>query len=72
MVLRPGRIEIAAAAVAGDHRRLALLDSREFAIPNDVAGAEVLHSAPRRVADRAGVARRGADKERGSKSGGGE
>jgi hypothetical protein len=72
LVLRPGRIEVAAAAVAGDHCRLALFGGHEFAVPDDVSGAEILHGAPWRVADRAGVARRRADKKSHPKSGGSE
>jgi len=56
LILRPRRIEIAEAAIAGDHRRLALLRTPEFAVPDHLAGAEALHRAPRRVADRAGTA----------------
>ena len=57
LILRPGRIEIAKAAIAGDHCRLALLGALEFAIPDHVAGAEILHRAPRPVADRTGACR---------------
>ena len=55
-VLRPGRIEIAETAIAGNHMRRAFLDAAEFTIPHHVAGAEILHRAPRRIAEAAGVA----------------
>src|ERR1700730_15760525 len=45
------RVEIAEAAVAGDHVRHAFFDCTIFAIPDHVA-AEILHRAPRRVAER--------------------
>src|SRR5580704_18259473 len=45
------RIEIAKTAVAGDHVRRAFFDCTIFAIPDHVA-AEILHRAPRRVAER--------------------
>ena len=72
LVLRPGGIEVAKATVAADRGRLALLGGLEFAIPDDVTGAKILHGAPRRVADRASMAGRGADKERRTESGCGE
>jgi len=50
-------IDVAEAAIAGDHMRCAFLGSAEFAIPHHVAGAEILHRAPRRIAEAAGVAR---------------
>src|SRR5580692_11985277 len=50
-------IDIAETTIAGNHMRRAFFDAAEFAIPNDVAGAEILHRAPRRIAEAAGVAR---------------
>jgi hypothetical protein len=49
------RIDVAEAAVAGDHLRRAFLDAAEFAVPHHVAGAEILHCAPWRIAEAAGV-----------------
>jgi hypothetical protein len=57
-------IDVAEAAVAGDHMRRAFLDAAKFAIPHHVAGAEILHRAPRRIAEAAGVARRHAKAHR--------
>src|SRR4029077_4932474 len=54
------RIEVAEAAVAGDHVRHAFLDAAEFAIRHHVAGAEILYRAPRRIAEAAGVGGRSA------------
>ena len=51
------RIDIAETAIAGNHMRGAFLDTAEFTIPHHVAGAEILHRAPRRIAEAAGVAR---------------
>jgi hypothetical protein len=48
-------IDIAEAAIAGDDVRCALLGGAKFAIPHHVAGAKVLHRAPRRIAEAAGV-----------------
>jgi len=49
------RIDVAEAAIAGDHVRRAVFDGAKFAIPHHVAGAEILHRAPRRIAEAAGV-----------------
>lgn len=57
-------IDVAKAAIAGDHLRHALLDAAKFAIPLHVAVAEVLHRAPRRIAEAAGVGGRYADAHR--------
>jgi len=54
------RVVIAEAAVAGDHVRHAFLDAAEFAIRHHVAGAEILHRAPWRIAEAAGVGGRSA------------
>jgi hypothetical protein len=62
-------IDVAKAAVAGDHMRRAFFDAAKFAIPHHVAGAEILHRAPRRIAEAAGVARRHAKAHRCRKSG---
>src|ERR1700724_129298 len=51
-------IDVAETAIAGNHMRRAFLDTAEFTIPHHVAGAEILHRAPRRIAEAAGVARR--------------
>jgi hypothetical protein len=48
-------IDIAEAAIAGDDVRCARLGTAKFAIPHYVAGAEILHCAPRRIAEAAGV-----------------
>ena len=72
LILRPRRIEIAEAAIAGDHRRLALLGALEFAIPDHISGADILHRAPRRIADRAGTARRGEKQQHTAECGGGK
>jgi hypothetical protein len=72
---RPGRrrheawIDIAEAAIAGDHVRRAFFGSAKFAIPHHVAGTEILHRAPWRIAEAAGVARRHAKADRCGKSG---
>jgi hypothetical protein len=58
------RIDIAEAAIAGDHMRRAFFDSAKFAIPHHVAGAEILHRAPRRVTEAAGVSGRNAHRRR--------
>ena len=58
---RPARVDVAKAAIAGDHFRLALRDRLVLAIPHHVAGAEILYRAPRRVADGTGLARRHAN-----------
>ena len=72
LILRPGRIEIAEAAIAGDHRRLALLGALEFAVPDHISAAEILHRAPRCIADRAGIARWRVRDQRAAKRGGSE
>ena len=48
-------IDVAETTIAGNHMRRAFLDAAEFTIPHDVAGAEILHRAPRRIAEAAGV-----------------
>ena len=48
-------IDVAETTIAGNHMRRAFLDAAEFAIPHHVAGAEILHRAPRRIAEAAGV-----------------
>jgi hypothetical protein len=72
LILRPGWIEIAEAAIAADHRRLALLDALEFAVPDHISAAEILHRAPRRIADRAGAAWRGEKQQQAAECGGQE
>jgi hypothetical protein len=72
LILRPGRIEIAEAAIAGDHRRLALLDALEFAVPDHISAADILHRAPRRIADCAGMARRGEKQQHTAECGDGQ
>ena len=57
-------IDVAKTAIAGDHMRRAFLDTAEFAIPHHVAGAEILHRAPWRIAEAAGVARGSAKADR--------
>src|SRR6202030_4072390 len=49
------RVDVAETAIAGNHMRRAFLDAAEFTIPHYVAGAEILHRAPRRIAEAAGV-----------------
>ena len=48
-------IDVAKTTIAGNHMRCAFLDTAEFAVPHHVAGAEILHRAPRRIAEAAGV-----------------
>jgi hypothetical protein len=48
-------IDVAKTAIAGDHMRRAFFGSAKFAIPHHVAGAEILHRAPRRIAEAAGL-----------------
>jgi hypothetical protein len=57
-------INVAKTAIAGDHMRRAFFGAAEFAIPHHVAGAEILHRAPRRIAEAAGVACRPAENDR--------
>lgn len=47
---RPPRVELAKAAIAGEHVRHAFFDSAVFALPFDVAGADVDDRAPGGVA----------------------
>jgi hypothetical protein len=54
------RIDVAEAAIAGDHVWHARLDGAKLAIPLHVAVAKTLHRAPRRIADGAGVGGRNA------------
>ena len=63
-------IDVAEAAIAGNHMRRAFLDAAKFAVPHHVAGAEILHRAPRRIAEAAGVARGRTKADRCRKSGG--
>src|SRR5580704_12135817 len=58
-------IDIAETTIAGNHMRRAFFDAAEFAIPNDVAGAEILHRAPWRVAETAGVGGANAESQSG-------
>jgi hypothetical protein len=64
-------IDVAETTIAGNHMRRAFLDAAEFTIPHDLAGAEILHRAPRRIAEAAGVARGHTKADRCRKSGGG-
>ena len=48
-------VDIAKAAIARDDVGHAFLDGAKLAIPLHIAGAEILHRAPRRIADGAGV-----------------
>src|SRR5580704_7591876 len=61
----PAWIEVAKTAIAGDHVRHAFLDGAKLAIPLHVAGAEILHRAPRRIADGAGVSGANAESQSG-------
>jgi len=63
-------IDVTETTIAGDHMRHAVLDTAEFTIPHHVAGAEILHRAPRRIAEAAGVARGRTKANRCRKSGG--
>jgi hypothetical protein len=62
-------IDVAKTTIAGNHMRRAFLDTAEFAVPHDVAGAEILHRAPRRIAEAASVARGRTKANRRRKSG---
>jgi hypothetical protein len=58
-------IDVAKAAIAGDHVRRARLGAGKFAIPHHVAGAEILHRAPRRIAEAAGMGGANAESQSG-------
>src|SRR5580692_2087794 len=58
-------IDVAKTAIAGDHIRRAFRGAAEFAIPHHVAGAEILHRAPRRIAEAAGVSGANAENQSG-------
>jgi hypothetical protein len=57
-------IDVAEAAIAGDDVGRARLGAAKFAIPHHVASAEILHRAPWRIAEAAGVGGRYADAHR--------